>query len=180
MIGLSTGGTVLFILGLAISIMCVKNKLQNTRERKTRKRRTRSAGRRAAARNDTEVQFYEETTFASGTRNQLSTNYTSMVRDPYGYADLWLEGDVHLPADSYDDVRVDTYQMVFEAYDGPFPRNPKQRQSTAKQHYLTVLPSKNDVSSQGRTKLNRSLITRDLMQNKTKGGHLIRSNTMPV
>ena len=163
MIGLSTGGTVLFILGLAVSIVCVKNKLQNKRAKKPRKRRSRSAARRAAARNDTEAQLYEETTFASGTRNQLSTNYTSMVRDPCGYADLWLEGDVHLPADSYDDVRVDNYQMVFEEYDGPFPRNPKRRQSTVKQYYLTMRPSKNDVTSQRRTKLHQSLSMGDLM-----------------
>ena len=179
MIGLSTGGTVLFILGLAVSIVCVKNTLLNKRRaKKPRKRRSRSAARRAAARNDTEAQFYEETTFASGTRTQLSTNYTSMVRDPYGYADLWLEGDVHLPADSYDDVRVDNYQMVFEAYDGSFPRNPQRRQSSAEQHYLTVLPSKHDATCQGGTKLNKSLSMGDLMRIKTKGEHLNRSDDM--
>ena len=180
MIGLSTGGTVLFILGLAISIVCVKNKLQTKRAKKPRKRRSRSAARRAAARNDTEAQFYEETTFASGTRNQLSTNYTSMVRDPYGYADLWLEGDVHLPADSHDDVLVDNYQMVFKEYDGPFTKNPKRRQSTAEQYYLTVLPSRIDITSQGRTKFNKSLSMNDLMRNKTKGGHLNRLDVMPL
>ena len=56
------------------------------------------------ARNHTEVNFYEDTAFACGTRTQLSDNYTSMVRDPYEYVDLWLEGDVHVhvPADEND------------------------------------------------------------------------------
>ena len=162
-IGLGNGCIFVIMLVLSAFIVCIKRKLQRKMKnpKKHRMRRSRSAARRAAAGNETGAQFYEETTFASGTRTELSANYTSMVRDPYGYADLWLEGDVHvhLPADendSYDEVQVnEKTTMTFKEYNGPYHGTKRQRRSTKDPYYPTVI-SDTRTSSENSTDANNS------------------------
>ena len=188
MVGLATGCIAAIILAISVTIVCIKKKLQRKmkKTKKPGKRRSRSAARRAAARNDTEAQFYEETTFASGTRTQLSANYTSMVRDPYGYADLWLEGDVHIhiPADlndSYEEVQgpVNT-QMVFSEYIEPHQRDQRQRKSTKDPYYLTILPEITDGPSERRCNATNQMDNSDLLRSRNKGHHLKRCASMPL
>ena len=187
-VGLGIGYVFVFILLLSFAIVCIKRKLQRKmkKTKKHRRRRQRSAARRAAARNDTEDQFYEETTFASGTRTGLSSNYTSMVRDPYGYADLWLEGDVHVHVsagdiESYDNVQVhENTTMTFNEYNGPYHGNRRQRRSTKDPYYLTVMPDTTYDPSESSTDANNQQGTNDLLKSKNKRHHMRRCASMPL
>ena len=154
--------------------------------KKHRSRRRRSAARRAAARNDTEAQFYEETTFASGTRTELSANYTSMVRDPYGYADLWLEGDVHVHVpvdenDSHDEVQIHgNTTMTFKEYDGPYRGNKRQRRSTKDPYYLTVLSTTTNNPNRRSTDANDPQGTSEQLMSKKKHQDMKRCARLPL
>ena len=154
--------------------------------KKHRRRRSKSAARRAAARNETGAQFYEETTFASGTRTELSANYTSMVRDPYGYADLWLEGDVHVhvPADendSYDEVQVhEKTTMTFKEYNGPYNGNKRQNRLTKDPCYLTVLSTTTNDQIGRSADANDPQGTSDQLMSKNKYQHMKRCASMPL
>ena len=168
--------------------MCIKRKLQRKikKTKKHRKRRSKSAARRAAARNETGAQFYEETTFASGTRTELSANYTSMVRDPYGYADLWLDGDVHVHVpvdenDSYDEVQIHgNTTMTFKEYNGPYHGNKRQRRSTKDPYYLTVLLAITNDPNRMSTNANDPQGTSDQLMSKNKHQHMKRCASMPL
>ena len=187
-VGLGIGCIFAIILVLSVAIVCIKRNLQRKikKTKKHRKRRTKSAARRGAARNKTGAQFYEETTFASGTRTELSANYTSMVRDPYGYADLWLDSDVHVhvPAeknDSYDEVKVhDITTMTFKEYNGPYHGNKRQRRSTKESYYLTVLPDATNDPSESSTDAKNSQGTSDLLMTTNKRQHMKRCASMPL
>ena len=168
--------------------MCIKRRVQRKikKPKKHRRRRSKSAARRAAARNETGSQFYEETTFAFGTRTEPSANYTSMVRDPYGYADLWLEGDVHvhLPAgenDLYDQVQVHANTTTtFKEYNGPYQGNKQQRRSTKDPYYMTVLPDTTNDPIESSTDDNNSQGTSDMLMIKNKRQHMKRCASMPL
>ena len=97
-------GTVIIIIALAFTIVCIKRSLALNRNktRETNKTRQRSAARQTATRNISELDVCNETTFATETRASLSLNYMDSVPDPRGYADLEAGVYIPVPADVYD------------------------------------------------------------------------------
>ena len=77
----------------------------------------------------------------------MRSSYTSLVRDPYAYADLFLEGDVfvHMPDEnigSYEDIGNNENTQHEEKECSESSANTLEQHSLEEEsYYLTVLPT---------------------------------------
>ena len=97
-IGLTTTVAFSMILGVAVTIVCIKRtRNQKTNRQQRNKRKSPVTRRRNRRRPIQRTGTYDETIFQS-TRDRAEArgDYTSIIADPYGYNDLWLPGDVHI------------------------------------------------------------------------------------
>ena len=124
--------TVIIIIALAFTILCIKRSLTLNRNKSgtTDKTRQRPAVPQVETHNISELDVCNETTFATGTPASLNLNYMDSVPDPRGNADL--EAGVHIPVpadvfDSYDDVRLSENTMgAVSECSGPHERVERQ------------------------------------------------------